>query len=146
MHRFGLSIALAIVLSSVLASPAMSPPRAAAAGCVKFVASNFDAPGNDNLAANLNGEWVRIKNVCATTKKIGGWKIHDYKKAHVYRFPTGFKIGPGKTVTLYSGVGTNTASKRYWGRTYGAVWNNSPPEWAYLRKADGTLMSKWTEY
>ncbi len=110
------------------------------------MASNFDAPGNDNYEENLNGEWVRIKNVCATAKGIGGWKIHDYGNKHTYVFASGFSVGAGKTVTLYSGVGTNSSSKRYWGRTYGAVWNNSAPEYAYLRKADGTLMSKRTEY
>ena len=27
-----------------------------------------------------------------------------------------------------------------------AVWNNSAPEYAYLKNGAGTLMSKWTEY
>lgn len=140
------SLSLAILFSGLTWSPAANPPAAAAGTCVKFVASNFDAAGNDNYAENLNGEWVRIKNVCATSKAIGGWKIHDYGTKHTYAFPSGFSIGAEKTVTLYSGVGTNSSSKRYWGRTYGAVWNNAAPEYAYLRKADGTLMSKRTEY
>ena len=130
-------------LSTLLSMAALSPTPAAAAGCVRFVASNFDAPGNDNN--NLNAEWVRIKNVCATSRGIGRWKIHDYGKAHVYTFPIGFRIGAGRTVTLHSGKGVSTSSKRYWGYS-GAVWNNSPPEWAYLRKPIGTLQSKWTEY
>jgi hypothetical protein len=140
------SLSLAILLSGVALTPAANPQGAAAAGCIKFVDSTFDAAGNDNFAASLNGEWVRIKNVCSTRKNLGGWKIHDYGKKHTFRFPAGFRIGPGKTVTLYSGVGTNSGSKRYWMRTYGAVWNNAAPEYAHLRKADGTLMSKWTEY
>ena len=113
---------------------------------MRFVATNFDAPGNDNYAANLNGEWVRIKNYCTTRKGIGGWKIHDYDRNHTYTIPAGTAIGPGRTITLYSGSGDNTGSKLYWDRSYGAVWNNDPPEYAYLRKADGTLMSKRTEY
>jgi len=113
---------------------------------MRLVASNFDAPGNDNYASSLNGEWVRIKNVCGTRQNIGGWRIHDYNKNHTYKFPSTFRVGAGKTVTLYSGQGGNTSAKRYWGFSYGAVWNNDPPEYAYLRKPDGTLVSKWTEY
>jgi hypothetical protein len=140
------SLALALLLSALASAPAANPAIAAAATCVKFVASNFDAPGNDNYPENLNGEWVRIKNVCSTAKGIGGWKIHDYGKKHTYTFPSGVSIGAGKTITLYSGVGTNSSSKRYWGRTYGAIWNNSAPEYAYLLTPAGTLKSKWTEY
>jgi hypothetical protein len=140
------ALAVALVALTWTASPAANPPIAAAAGCIRFSATNFDAPGDDNQSANLNGEWVRIKNVCATKKAIGGWTIHDYNKIHSYRFSSGLYIGPGKTITLYSGRGTNTSAKRFWGRTYGAVWNNSPPEYAYLRNGSGTLMSRGTEY
>jgi Lamin Tail Domain len=89
---------------------------------------------------------VRIKNVCGSRKSIGGWKIHDYHRIHTYRFGSGVSIRPGRTITLYSGRGTNTSSKRYWGRTYGAIWNNDPPEFAYLKNRAGTRMSRITEY
>jgi hypothetical protein len=141
-----LAVGLAISAFSFSAAPAASPSTAAAAGCVRFVASNFDASGNDNYAANLNGEWVRIKNVCTTTKSLSYWTIRDYGSKHVYKIPYGVKIRPGASLTLYSGRGTNTAAKRYWQRSYGAVWNNSAPEYAYLKNAAGTLQSKWTEY
>ena len=139
------SLSLAFLSSAIALSPAANPAQTAAATCVRFVATNFDAPGNDNYAANLNGEWVRIKNFCATRKGIGGWKIHDYGRKHTYTIRAGTVIGPDRTITLYSGSGDNTRSKLFWDRTYGAVWNNDPPEVAYLRKADGTLMSKRTE-
>ena len=42
---------------------------------VTFIAAQFNAPGDD--ARNLNGEWVTIKNSCATTVSIYGWKIRD---------------------------------------------------------------------
>ena len=35
-------------------------------------------------------------------------------------------------------------AKRYWNHP-AAIWNHAPPEYAYLRKPDGTLMSKWIE-
>ena len=64
----------------------------------------------------------------------------------MYTFASSFRIGPGVTVTVYSGRGTNTSTKRYWGRSYGAVWNNRPPERAYLRSAAGSLVSSWSSY
>ena len=140
------ALAIAFLAVAWTASPPANPQKAAAAVCVRFADTNFDAAGDDNQSANLNGEWVRIKNVCATRKAIGGWAIHDYNKIHTYRFPAGLYIGPGKTITLHSGRGTNTSAKRYWGRSYGAVWNNSAPEFAYLKNGAGTLISRMTEY
>ncbi len=46
--------------------PTIAPQSAQAASCVKFVASNFDAPGDDNYMPQLNQEWVRIKNSCGS--------------------------------------------------------------------------------
>jgi lamin tail-like protein len=143
-------IALAIAFSfsafAIAATPAASPQAASAASCVRFSASHFNAPGDDNQAVNLNGEWVRIRNYCSTTKSLSHWTIKDYGSKHTYTFPTGVSIRPGYSITLYSGRGTNTSTKRYWGRTYGAVWNNSAPEYAYLRNSANTLQSRWTEY
>lgn len=137
------SLSLVVALSAFAAASFTDPAPATAAGCIRFVATNFNAPGDDNL--NPNGEWVRIKNVCATRKGLSGWTIHDYGRNHTYTFPSGVAIGPDKTITLYTGKGSATTSKRYWGKS-AAVWNNAPPEYAYLRKPDGTLMSKRTEY
>ena len=141
-----LAIALGVSAIGVSASPAASPSVASAASCVRFVASKFNAYGNDNYAQYLNGEWVRIKNVCTTTKSLSSWTIRDYGSKHIFKFPVGVTIRPGTTITLYSGRGANTASKRFWQRTYGAVWNNTAPEYAYLKNAAGTLQSRWTEY
>jgi hypothetical protein len=141
-----LALATAVAAFAIAASPAGRPPIADAASCVRFSASNFDAPGNDNLAAKLNGEWVRIKNFCAAAKSLSSWTIKDYGSKHTYKFPAGVKIKAGASLTLYSGRGKSTATRRYWGRSYGAVWNNTPPEYAYLRNAAGKLQSRWTEY
>jgi len=146
VRPFWLALAFGLTAFTFAATPAASPQAASAAGCIRFTASNFDAPGNDNLAANLNGEWVRIKSFCTTTKSLSGWTIKDYKSLHTYRFPTGVSIRAGSTITVYTGRGTNTATKRYWGRSYGAVWNNSAPEFAYLRNAAGAVQSTWTQY
>ena len=122
-----------------------TPSSAEAVGCVRFNGSNWNSPGDDNYMPQLNQEWVRIKNTCATTQSLGGWKIHDMYQNHTYRFASGVTIGAGKTITLHSGRGSNTASHRYWGRGYGAVWNNSGPEKAYLKNSAGTTVHTWVE-
>lgn len=138
------AISTVIASAAIAAAASLTPTGAtepvSAASCVRFSAVLFDAVGtNDNT--NLNGEWVRVKNYCTTTATIGGWRIHDYNKIHSYYFPAGFKVAAGVSVTLYTGYGTNTTTKRYW-RKGRPVWNNAPPEYAYLRNGAGTLMSK----
>ena len=117
-----------------------------AASCVRVVGGNWNPSGNENYPPALNAESVRIKNFCSGTAKVGRWVLHDYGKKHVYTFASTFKIGAGVTVAIYSGKGTNTATKLYWGRTYGAIWNNTPPERAYLRDAAGVLVSSWSVF
>ncbi len=119
---------------------------APAAVCVRIVGGTWNPPGNDNLAPALNAESVKIKNVCTSARSLTGWRILDYKAAHTYRFPTGFSIGPGVTVTLFSGRGGRTRTHLYWGRTSGEVWGNAFPERAYLRDASGRTVSTFTLY
>jgi predicted lipoprotein with Yx(FWY)xxD motif len=114
--------------------------------CLRIVGGTWNPPGNDNHPPALNAESVKIRNVCTTTKSLTGWRILDYKAAHVYRFPTGFSIRPGVTVTLFSGRGTRTTTHLYWGRTSGEVWGNAFPERAYLRDAPGRTVSTFTLY
>jgi Lamin Tail Domain len=135
------SLAAFVVVGAV---PGFVPQTAQAATCVKFVASNFDAPGDDNYMPQLNQEWVRIKNSCGTAQSIGGWKIQDSGNIHTYKFASGTSIGAGASMTLHSGKGSNTATHKYWQRSYGAVWNNTGDR-ATLRNAGGTLMSSWSE-
>jgi lamin tail-like protein len=133
-------------MTGLFGTVAIAPDPAAAASCVRISGGVFNAPGNDNLAALLNGEFIRIRNYCATAKILTGWRLHDYGRKHTYFFRTGLRIGAGVTVTIFSGRGTNTASKLFWQRSYGAVWNNTPPERAYLRNGAGTLQSSWSLY
>jgi hypothetical protein len=143
VHAAFTRIVIAASVCALVCTQLFFPTPVQAAGCVRFVDSQFDPPGADE--DHLNSEWVRIKNVCATRRNIGGWVIHDYHRIHVYRFPATFRVGAGVAVTLHTGYGDNTHRNRYWG--YSApVWNNAPPEWAYLKNSDGTLKSKWTEY
>ena len=119
-----------------------SAAPAAAAGCITFSAARFDTPGADRPVTNtkLKGEWVRITSRCSAKQSIGGWKIHDYGTKHTYVFPSTARISAGGSVTLFTGSGTSTAARKYWGKS-NYVWNNSCPEKAYLRSASGSLRS-----
>ena len=140
-----------LLLAGVLALSALGgaiggTTDVSAASCIRIYTGRFDAYGNDNYAAYLNGEYIRFRNYCSTTKYLTGHRVHDYGRKHTYSFRTGTRIAAGATLTLYSGSGTNSSTRVYWGRTYGAVWNNTPPERAYLRNSAGTLLSSWSPY
>lgn len=73
---------------------------------------NWDPIGIDTH--ELQNEWVKIQNLSATaTLPLTGWWIRDsdYRQLN---FPAGTEIGPGQTLTVYTGHGTNTASRVYW--------------------------------
>jgi hypothetical protein len=138
--RLGARVLVAAALFSAVVSgaSALQPVSASAASCVQFVAGHFDARGDDNY--NLNNEWVRIKNKCAASVAIGGWTINDTPAYHVYRFRSGVTIAAGQSITLYSGRGADTATKKYWGYQGSAVWNNDGDK-AVLKNAAGKVQS-----
>ncbi len=51
-----------------------------------------------------------------------GWTLAD-EADHTFYFPSGFTLGAGDSVTIYTGSGSNTDSELYWG-SGSAVWNN----------------------
>ena len=84
----------------------------------------FDPPGDDDLTnASLNREWVQIRNFGAKPWTLTGWSIRDVT-GFKYKFPEGFTVQPGVTVTVHTGSGANRALHLYWGQgSY--VWNNT---------------------
>jgi len=117
----------------------LSSTTADAAPSIRFNYAQYDSPGNDLPATNykLNAEWVRVKNFSTVTKSISGWRIDD-PQGHRYTFPTGSKLGPGKSVVIHTGTGTNTTSHKYWRESY-YVWNNTG-DTARFRTPAGTLI------
>ncbi len=89
-----------------------------------WVKSN--ANGNDS--ANLNDEWVRIRNDRDVAVPIGGWWVRDggYRgtEAHGFTFPSGAVIKAHGEVTLHVGSGSNTATNFYWRQSV-AIFQNS---------------------
>ena len=101
---------------------------------------SFDAEGNDNL--DLNDVWVQITNVGTDDADLTGWVVKDESATHRYNFPSGFELGAGSTVTIYTGCGTDNTADLYWCNTGSAVWNNSGDTAFLLDPAGNIIDSK----
>jgi hypothetical protein len=74
---------------------------------------NWDADGDDNL--NVNGEWVRIRNLDPRTDvPLGGWWLRD-SSLRRYTFPFGVILPPGTSIRLRVGKGDDDIDTLYWG-------------------------------
>jgi hypothetical protein len=126
-----------LVVCALAAAPLYAIGPADAAPAVKIIKVYYDSPGTDTRTnTSINGEYVVVKNMTTSTRVLTGWTVRD-AAAHIYKFGT-FSLGGGKTVTLYTGKGTNSSTRRYWAQT-NYVWNNDK-DTAYLRNASGTLI------
>ncbi len=66
-------------------------------------------------------------------------KLQTKDQKHTYQFPASFTLKAKTTVTLYTGKGTNTATKLFWGKGV-YVWNNEG-DTAYLYNAQRKIVS-----
>ncbi|WP_436931493.1 lamin tail domain-containing protein [Halosimplex halobium] len=99
-----------------------SPTPIPDGGSDELVVSNVhaDAEGNDH--ENLNDEYIELTNNRDSGIDMTGWTLSD-SADHTYSFPDGFTLDSGDSVTIYTGSGSDSSSKLYWGRD-SAVWNN----------------------
>ena len=77
---------------------------------------------------------------------MGGWVLHDAPRlgtVNRFVFPR-FTLRPGKLVRIHTGIGTNTRTDLYWGKTY-YVWGDDA-DTATLQNKAGTIVStcSWT--
>jgi len=132
----------AAVLATIAAAAAVTTihlPMAAAAGTVKFTKLYADSPGSDHGSnKSLNAEYVVVHNGGHKSAKLAGYKIKD-KSGHTYNFPSSFTLKAGRSVTLHTGRGANTATNLYWDQSW-YIWNNTT-DTAYLIKKTSRLDS-----
>jgi endonuclease YncB( thermonuclease family) len=104
------------------------------------IQAQWDADGDDN--ANLNGEYVRVRNHSTTsTLLLTGWALRDGTH-YTWWFPTGARIAPGATATVHIGSGTTTSTRFYMRRTTPLFGNpdvNGYGDGAYLLDPHGDV-------
>lgn len=70
-------------------------------------------------------EYTKLTNTGDQVVEMGGWTLGALKEQKVFRFPLGFKLEPGQTVTIHSGANATLKQDppldQYW---------NSEPIWA----------------
>jgi hypothetical protein len=139
-----LPLALSAAALAVALVPVV-PAQAAALPAIQFVKIYYNSPGSPDYGANssLNGEWAQLKNTTKKAVNLKGWTLRDKTTAadHIYTFGT-FTLGAGKTVTVRTGKGKDTATTRYWGRsggTFAYIWNQTADA-GYVRNASGKLI------
>lgn len=128
-RRAALSVCLlALVSPLVAAAPAFATPM------VRIVKIHYKQTGT-----NLDTEYVVLKNTTGQTIHLSGWKVISAPSSdnQHYVFPA-TTLGAGKTITLYTGHGTDTATKRYWNAT-SPRWDNDGDK-AILRNTSGTVI------
>lgn len=97
-----------------------------------------DAPGNDH--ETLDQEYLVFENAGDGPLELDGWTVHDAAEEedrvtegeHTFRFPDGFELDAGASVTIHTGTEPNDAGDfedgdeerhLFWGKRR-AVWNN----------------------
>ena len=73
---------------------------------------SWDPAGID--AENINGEYIKIQNQGSVAAALAHWWVRDsnYRR---FTFPAGTVLEPGRTVTVHTGHGSDSAETFYWG-------------------------------
>jgi hypothetical protein len=96
----------------------------------------------DLVVSSMNGigdiaaENILIVNNGTRSVEIAGWEVRDSNNT-TYKFGQGATLfGGGAGISLFSGVGADTTTRRYWNLT-AAVWQSG--EIIQIFDAEGTL-------
>jgi len=140
--KFGRVVAATAAASMIMAGAAAVQPAEAASTKLQITKVYVNSPGSDSSSnKSVNGEYVKIKNNGKKSVSLKGYTLRD-ESNHVYKFAS-FTLSRGKTITVYSGKGSDSSGKRYMGRGW-HVWNNSGGDSAILRNASGKKIDSCT--
>ncbi|MFD4118472.1 lamin tail domain-containing protein [Streptomyces niveus] len=135
--RYSRTLSTVAATAAVVAGTVLLPTQAQAVGSVHLYKIYYDSPGTDSRSnAGLNAEYVQIRNTTTRAVSLTGWSVVDASN-HKYTFGS-YSLARGKTVTVRTGSGTNTAANRYQGRA-AYVWNNDRDK-ATLKKSTGAVV------
>ncbi|MGI8690424.1 MAG: lamin tail domain-containing protein, partial [Thermomicrobiales bacterium] len=127
---------IAITATSPIAATS-TPPTETPTLTALIVDVTYDGDATSN---DPNDETVVIVNGSSTPLDMTGWTLRD-TRGHRYTFGA-FALPIDGQVTLYSGKGTDSATKRYWGQLSG-VLDNTGPETLTLRDSSGLLIDSY---
>jgi hypothetical protein len=105
---------LATLVAALALALATAAPAQAGMQLSKILPFPGVVPGGNN--AQVNAEWVVVKNTASKAKNLRGWFIREKRAKRTYTFPS-FTLCGGCSVKIHSGNGTNTASELFWGRS-----------------------------
>jgi hypothetical protein len=91
-------------------------------------------------ALDCQAETVVVGNAGSAPADLTGWSLHDAGAIHTYRFPAGYTLGAGASVTIRSGGPAGPGEIGWTGQN---VWNNTG-DTASLLNAAGTVVSTRT--
>jgi hypothetical protein len=125
-----------VLLATILGclAPLLPASPALASGPVKIAKIHYAQSGT-----NLNSEYIVFKNKSSSAVQMKGWEIISAPSSdnQHYFFPR-TKVPAGGSVTLYTGSGTNSSGRRYWG-SITPRWDNAGDK-AILKNAAGTTV------
>ncbi len=146
-----------LAAQAIAAQRALYDPDSCAAGpdddVPLGVSVNWDADSNDE--ANLNGEWVDVRNRGTRDVDLSGWFVRDSwlrrdagrrEPGHV--FAPGTVVPAGQSLRLRSGCGSDSALAQHWCQR-GSVFENvtgaprNLGDGAYLFDPDGDLRASF---
>ncbi|WP_157411438.1 lamin tail domain-containing protein [Actinoplanes rectilineatus] len=116
-----------------------------AVGAIQFTRIQYNAPGADKKTnKSINGEYFKLTNKTKKTVNLNGWTVRD-RAGNTYKFSGTYNLAAGKSVTVHTGKGTNSSTKRYWGKAK-HIWNNGGDAATLRTNANKTIDScKWTK-
>src|SRR5581483_6752810 len=112
---------LKVMLRTCTGAPAPAPAPAPAT--TTTTAPPPATGGSVSIAAlDCQGEAVTVADGAGVPADLTGWSIHDRGTNFASRFPAGFTLAPGASVTVRSG-GAAGPGEQHW--TNQNVWNNT---------------------
>lgn len=108
-----------------------------AVGQVQIVRVDYNVKGADT-AANAYLESVQVKNLSGAPVLMTGWTLEDLT-GHVYRFPNGYTLNAGQTVSVRTGKTPSANPASWWNNsTFNLYWNRT--QHMYGNSADSVTL------
>jgi micrococcal nuclease len=108
-------------------------------GSAVAIASIQPNPFGDD-ATRPNDEFVVIRNNGSADADLAGWVLRDESSSNRYTFDPDTVLGPGGSVTVHSGCGSDSAGDLYW--CQGPVWSNGGDS-VIVQNVRGNVVDVW---